>query len=57
MYTYELLLEGGTVTRWNGGDGEAAARNYVAEHPGATVVARRKPRYPVTVLGRGKVTP
>ena len=57
MFTYELLLKGGAVARWNGGDGEAAARNYVAEHPDATVIAWRKPRYPVTVLGRGKVTP
>lgn len=55
--TYELLLQGGAIVRWNGEDGEHAARNYVAEHSGATVVAWRKPRHPVTVLGRGVIVP
>jgi hypothetical protein len=55
MVTYELLvkLPGDRVSRhvlWNGSDGVATARNYVAEHPGATVFAFRKPVAPLTVL-------
>jgi hypothetical protein len=49
--TFELLLAGGKRVQWNGKDGVDAARNYVAEHAGASVVAWRRPQYPLTVLG------
>lgn len=52
---YDLKLASGKIVQWNGEDGEDAARKYVAEHPGATVVATRLPRYPLTVLGRGVI--
>ena len=52
---FELRLQGGAVVRWNGETGEDAARAYVAEHPGARVVAWRTPQHPVTVLGRGAI--
>jgi len=58
--TFELLVMNPhgkrerTVT-WNGRDGVDAARNYVSEHPGATVIAWRKPVSPVSVFGRGRI--
>jgi len=51
MITFELLLASGKCVKWNGTNGVDAARNYVAEHAGASVVAWRKPQYPLTVLG------
>jgi hypothetical protein len=55
MMTYELLVKrpNDKVSRevlWNGNDGLDAAHNYVAEHPGVTVFAYRKPVTPLTVL-------
>jgi len=55
--TFELLLVGGAVVRWDGRSGEDAAQAYVAGHPGVAVVAWRQPRYPISVLGRGRVLP
>lgn len=53
--TFELLViksdsKRETVVLWDGTDGVDAARNYVAEHDGATVMAWRNPVHPVTVL-------
>jgi hypothetical protein len=60
MSVYELLVMAPhsrreRVVTWNGRDGEDAARNYVAEHEGCSVIAWRVPKSPVTVLGRGHI--
>lgn len=63
MNTYELLVitPNGRRERkvqWNGADGVDAARNYVAEHDGHTVIAWRKPSAPLTVLtNAGRIVP
>lgn len=38
---FDLKLSDGRVVRWQGRDGEDAAREYVAGHPDAAVVAWR----------------
>ncbi len=43
-YEFELKLENGKIVKWVGASGEAAARRYVANDPGAVVVAWRHPR-------------
>jgi hypothetical protein len=43
--TYELLLQGGKVVKWDGSDGKNAAERYVDCHREAAVVAWREPRY------------
>lgn len=57
MRTFDIKLSDGKLVRWNGKDGEAASRNYEAEHVGVTVVAWRNVPVPLTVLGRGRIYP
>lgn len=52
---FDLLLAGGNIVTWTGEDAIAAARDYVAGHPGASVVATRLASGPLTVLGRGVI--
>lgn len=48
-YEFELKLADGKIVNWVGANGEAAARRYVANDPGAVVVAWRHPRVDIHV--------
>lgn len=52
---YELKLDTGKVVTWAGPDAITAAKNYVASHAGACVVATRLSQSPVMVLGRSQI--
>lgn len=41
---FELKLAGGGKVRWEGADGEDAARRYADMFPGETVIAWRYPK-------------
>ena len=59
MRYFDLLLTGNRTVTVRGETWEQAARDYVTEHQGASVVAWRDHPKPhgLSVLGRGVVTP
>jgi hypothetical protein len=52
---YDLMLAGGKIVTWTGCDPIAAAKDYVASHAGASVIATRLTQSPVMVLGRAQI--
>ena len=47
MLEFELKLAAGKTVVWTGHDGVNAAIRYAAAHPGAVIIAYRKPRHGV----------
>jgi len=47
MLEFELKLAAGKTVVWTGHDGINAAIRYAAAHPGAVIIAYRKPRHGV----------
>ena len=43
--TFNLKLASGKIVKWNGKDGEDAARRYVDTFPSETVIAWRYPKF------------
>ena len=48
---FELMLASNKVVRWQGADGEDAARRYADAHRDATVIAWREDRTPQIRVG------